>query len=100
MKAPTIYEIAAHNTRSGGYYFSKGTLGFFGQRLRDFRVRRLADGRLVVYSRAHRGWQIGAWSRGIVSLAVYNSDTGALESPGSSEERDAIVRQIPPRKET
>jgi hypothetical protein len=50
MKAQTIYtlsQIRRHNNDSGFYYFSKDTMKFFHQVMRDFSVR-LAGGRVFV----------------------------------------------------
>ena len=43
----TIAHIADHNQRSGGHYFDRSTLKFFGQRRSDFRVKTLDDGRII-----------------------------------------------------
>ena len=88
MRAPSIAEIAAHNERAGGYYFSRETLRFFGQTRKDFRSRYLPDGRIIVYSRAHRGWNIGG---GVVSLAVYDPETGLTHSPADADEIKAVL---------
>lgn len=88
MKTPTIAEIAAKNQEAGGHYFDRGTLRFFGQTRKDFRARTLKDGRIVVYSRQHRGWDIGG---GIVSLAVFDKVTGDTNTP---EDKAAVIAEI------
>lgn len=80
----TIAHIAAHNQRSGGHYFDRSTLKFFGQRRSDFRVKTLDDGRIIVYARAHRGWDIKDHKP--VSLAVYDPETGNVRSPSDKED--------------
>lgn len=88
---PTIAEIAAHNKEVGMHYFDNDTLRFFGQHLSDFSVKRLKDGRIVVYAYAHRGWDLG--KDGIVSLAIYDEETGHTHSLLDSE-KSAIVAEI------
>jgi hypothetical protein len=79
----TIAHIADHNQRSGGHYFDRSTLKFFGQRRSDFRVKTLDDGRIVVYAHAHRGWDIKDDKP--ASLAVYDPATGGVYSPSDKE---------------
>jgi len=44
----TIYEIKYETRETEPYYFSRDTMRFFGQRLRDFRVAKMADGRFRI----------------------------------------------------
>ena len=83
-KAPTIAEIAEHNARSGGHYFDRDTLRFFGQTRRDFRAR-MVGGRVIVYARTHRGWDL-APDYGVSSLAEYNPETGEVSTPADAGE--------------
>lgn len=83
-KKPTIAEIAAHNERIGGHYFDRATLRFFGQMRRDFRVKRLDDGRIIVYAYAHRKWDISFRGRPS-SLAEYNPSSGEVDTPEDAE---------------
>lgn len=68
---PTISQLAYLDETHGGYYFSRATLRFFGQTRRDFRVKRLSDGRIAVYSRHGK--------HGVKSCAVHNPQTGTLD---------------------
>jgi hypothetical protein len=51
MKTPTIYEIKRDiesQDQNNHYFFSKKTMKFFGQRLRDFLVRKSPKGRIFI----------------------------------------------------
>jgi len=75
MKAQTIYtlsRIRRHNNDSGFYYFSKDTMKFFHQVMRDFSVR-LAGGRVFVTAPLRpRGKFLG------YSFAEYFPNTGEV----------------------
>lgn len=43
MKKPTIYEIKREVEARGSFYFSKDTMRFFRQTLRDFKVYKTTD---------------------------------------------------------
>lgn len=91
MKTPTIATIAAHNERTGGYYFSRDTLRFFGQRRSDFRARTLKDGRIIVYAYRHRNWNGLSFGGKPSSLAVYNPTTGDISCPS---DQDALKESL------
>lgn len=44
----TIYEIKRLTEQTSPYYFTRNTLKFFGQRMKDFSVRKQSDGRYLV----------------------------------------------------
>ena len=46
----TKSEIRASNEQAGYYYFSRKTMNFFGQTMRDFKVINRKDGRVIVYA--------------------------------------------------
>lgn len=92
MRAPSISEIKARLEAAGSHYFDRGTLRFFGQRVRDFRARYLRDGRLVIYARTHRGWDI-APEHGVSSLAVVDMETGDTGSV-SGADKEAILAEL------
>lgn len=87
---PTISEIAYKNAKAGGHYFDRDTLRFFGQRRSDFRRKRLADGRIVVYAYAHRRWNIG-FAGMPSSLAVFDETTGDISTPDDAKELKAAL---------
>ena len=89
-KTPTIAEIAAHNASTGGHYFDRDTLRFFGQKRGDFRARTLKDGRIIVYAYAHRRFSLDFGGRPS-SLAVYDPSTGKVGRP---EDHDAIRESL------
>jgi hypothetical protein len=39
----TLSEIKLLNTRKGGYFFSRSTMKFFGNTMKDFRLRHVMD---------------------------------------------------------
>lgn len=43
-----IYEIKRRTQETSPYFFSKETLKFFGQTMKDFRVAKLNDGRFYI----------------------------------------------------
>ena len=47
-KLMTIYEIARRTYNSAPYYFSRKTLKFFGQTMRDFSVTHRDDGKYYI----------------------------------------------------
>ena len=44
----TIYQIKRLTAETSPYFFSRNTLRFFGQRMRDFKVAKQADGRFKI----------------------------------------------------
>lgn len=48
MKKPTIYEIRRRVEDKQPYFFSRKTLRFFGQTMRDFSVERSPNGNLYI----------------------------------------------------
>lgn len=48
MKKPTIYEIRRRVEDKQPYFFSRKTLRFFGQTMRDFSVERSPKGNLYI----------------------------------------------------
>ncbi len=48
MRKPTIYEIKRLTKEKAPYFFSKDTMKFFNQTLRDFKVESVKDGRFKI----------------------------------------------------
>ena len=44
----TIYEIKRRTEETAPYFFTRNTLKFFGQTMRDFKVYKQADGRYMI----------------------------------------------------
>ncbi len=79
---PTIAYLAERNAAMGGYYFSRDTLKFFGQRRSDFKVRVVA-GRVFVQAASYQTSGCSANSYGRYmgeSFAEFNPKTGDLRS--------------------
>jgi hypothetical protein len=68
----TVAEIARANEATGGTYFDRQTLKFFGQRRGDFSVYHSKTGRVFVFADASRGWN----STGLSSFAEFHPGTG------------------------
>ena len=51
----TIYEIKRLTAETSPYYFSRATLKFFYQRLKDFKVSKESDGRYLVQAPISNG---------------------------------------------
>jgi|TARA_R100001463_G_scaffold80292_1_gene134757 hypothetical protein len=43
-----IYDIKRRTKKTAPYYFSKQTLAFFGQTMKDFKVEKLDSGKYVI----------------------------------------------------
>jgi hypothetical protein len=48
MRKPTIYEIKRLTKEKAPYFFSKDTMKFFNQTLKDFKVENMKDGRFKI----------------------------------------------------
>jgi len=48
MRKPTIYEIKRLTKEKAPYFFSKDTMKFFNQTLKDFKVESVKDGRFKI----------------------------------------------------
>lgn len=50
MKTPTIHDIKfdVENSKENHYFFSRKTLKFFGQTMRDFHVKKSPTGRIFI----------------------------------------------------
>jgi hypothetical protein len=52
MRKPTIYEIKRLTKEKAPYFFSKNTMKFFNQTLRDFKVESLKNGRYKISAKS------------------------------------------------
>jgi hypothetical protein len=46
----TIYQIKEFTKETSPFFFTKQTLGFFGQTMRSFKVSKQEDGRYKIYA--------------------------------------------------
>ena len=53
----TIYEIKELTKETAPYFFSKDTMKFFGQTLKDFRVKKHDDGRYKITAPSGSNWE-------------------------------------------
>ena len=69
MRKPTIYEIKRLTKEKAPYFFSKNTMKFFNQTLRDFKVQSLKNGR----------YKVSAKSGSNITIRFFNPSTNDLE---------------------
>ena len=75
MRKPTIYEIKKRTAKTAPYFFTRDTLRFFGQTLRDFRVIRETDGRFKIEAKSYfMGDYMGE------TVRFFNPENNELES--------------------
>ena len=71
----TIYEIKKLTKETAPYFFSKDTMKFFGQTLKDFAVKRQDDGRYMIT--AESGDNCGGKH---LTIRFFNPDNNELET--------------------
>ena len=54
-KRLTIYDIKYKTMETAPYFFSRDSMRFFRQTLRDFHVNKLPDGKYLIWARSHGG---------------------------------------------
>ena len=85
----TIYDIAKQNKEGGYNFFSRGTLNFFNQRLRDYRVY-YRGSRIFAFCPKGRAEFAGQPVKGQFTLAEFYPVTGKTSSvPGIHTITDA-----------
>lgn len=71
----TIHDIKRLSQTDSPHFFDRATLRFFGQTMKDFRVKRQYDGRYRISAPIrHDGQIIGE------TVRYFNSATGTLDS--------------------
>lgn len=73
----TIYDIKRLTNQTSPYFFSRNTLKFFKQTLKDFRVYKQKDGKYLITAPMYRTNDNGK--------LVYVSDTKRLFNPITNE---------------
>lgn len=84
----SIYEIKrrvqAHDSQNP-YFFNRNTMKFFKQTLKDFRVRKLKDGKFFIYATDKQGHK--DFLRGFnVTARVFDPQTNTLAFPKLADE--------------
>ena len=75
MRKPTNYEIKKRTAKTAPYFFTRDTLEYFGQTLRDFSVVRENDGRFKIEAKSYfMGDYMGE------TVRFFNPETNELES--------------------
>jgi antirestriction protein len=73
----TISEIKRRTSETSPYFFDKKTMKFFNQKMSDFKVRKLENGKFEIYApiKDSYGKSMGVTKR------IFNPETNELESP-------------------
>ena len=53
----TIYEIKERTRQTAPYFFSRNTMKFFGQTLKDFKVYKQKDGQFLIVACSGKNWK-------------------------------------------
>ena len=75
MRKPTIYEIKNRTAKTAPYFFTRDTLKYFGQTLRDFIVTRETDGRFKIEAKSYWGGDYMG-----ETVRFFNPENNELES--------------------
>lgn len=70
----TIYEIKKRTKETAPYFFSKDSMKFFGQRLKDFKVKKQLDGRFKILAKSGKNWENTHWT-----IRFFNPENNELE---------------------
>ena len=71
----TIYEIKQRTKKTAPYFFSKDTMRFFGQTLKDFKVSKQNDGRFKITAPSGSNW-----SDDLQTIRFFNPTNNELET--------------------
>ena len=53
----TIYEVKERTQETAPYFFSKSSMKFFGQRMKDFKVYKQKDGKYLIVAKSGDNWK-------------------------------------------
>tara|TARA_R100000426_G_C4737918_1_gene78413 strand:- start:39 stop:260 length:222 start_codon:yes stop_codon:yes gene_type:complete len=70
----TIYEIKERTKETSPYFFSRNTMKFFGQRMKDFKVYKQKDGRFKIIAPSGPNW-----SDNLKTIRYFNPTNNKLE---------------------
>mgnify|MGYP003133863465 FL=1 len=70
----TIYEIKERTKETSPYFFSRNTMKFFGQRMKDFKVYKQKDGRFKIIAPSGSNW-----SNDLKTIRYFNPTNNKLE---------------------
>lgn len=74
----TIYEIKKLTRATAPYFFSRSTMKFFRQTLKDFKVKKQFDGRYKISAISYRNEQNG-FSIDCETIRYFNPENNELE---------------------
>jgi len=78
----TIYEIKRRIEDSAPHYFSRQTMKFFGQTMKDFRVYKQKDGKFLIVAPIRQKTRFsgsGIWATIGETRRLFNPETNRLE---------------------
>jgi len=70
----TIYEIKERTQKTEPYFFSKDTMKFVGQTLKEFKVYKTKNGRFKIVAKSGNSWDYKH-----ETIRYYNPDNNKLE---------------------
>jgi len=70
----TIYEIKQRTAKSSPHFFSRDTLKFFGQRMKDFRVTKHDAGKYLISAPSYWDGKLMGYTQ-----RLFNPNTNELE---------------------
>lgn len=80
----TIYEIKNQLQESAPYFFSRETMKFFGQTMKDFRVYKQKDGKFMIVAPRRMKTRFSGseiWATVGETRKIFNPETNKLETP-------------------
>ena len=71
----TIYEIKEQTKKTAPYFFSRKTMKFFNQRLKDFKVKKLNETEYLIYANSYWNGQLMG-----KTMRIFNTTTKDLKN--------------------
>ena len=81
-----IYEIKYRVAHTGTHYFDRDSMKFFGQTLRDYRVKKLSDTEWLFYAPMYARNDNGSRRCMGTSIRVFDATTNSIRSATADEE--------------
>jgi hypothetical protein len=70
----TIYEVKEKTKKTAPYFFSRDTMKFFGQKMKDFKVKKASDGRYKITAQSGANWKFNH-----ETIRYFNPENNKLE---------------------
>lgn len=78
LQTMTIYDIKERTKDKAPYFFSKDTMAFFNQTLKDFTVKKLSDTEYLIEAPSYWGGKLMGYTR-----RIFNTETNDLHDAES-----------------